>query len=85
METSSVYMYLESDELDDVQNIQGQYGSDESDDFDEDWKSYNCMKNIVIFSLELYLCQLHAYATEDLINLNMCIIYIRLLKSRIKM
>ena len=38
METSSGYMYLESDELDDVQNIQGQYGSDESDDFDEDWK-----------------------------------------------
>ena len=54
METSSVYMYLESDELDDVQNIQGQYGSDESDDFDEDWKSYNFMTNIVIFSLELY-------------------------------
>ena len=54
METSSVYMYLESDELDDVQNIQGQYGSDESDDFDEDWKSYNFMKNIVKFSLELY-------------------------------
>ena len=36
METSNGY--LESDELDDVQNIQGKYGSDESDDFDDDWK-----------------------------------------------